>query len=49
MGSRLTGIAGVNDLFAIDSTPAIPLVMLAAILAFAGAVVLCRGRTDRQI
>ena len=49
MGSRITGVAGVNDLFAIDSTPAIPLVMLAAIIAFAGAIVLCRSRTDRQI
>ena len=49
MGSRLTGVTGVNELFAIDATPAIPLVMLAAIIAFAGAIVLCRGRTDRQI
>jgi hypothetical protein len=49
MGSHLTGVAGVNDLFAIDSSPAIPFVMLAAIFAFAGAVVLCRGRTDRQV
>ncbi|HEY5876590.1 MAG TPA: hypothetical protein VIT64_14890 [Ilumatobacteraceae bacterium] len=49
MGSQLTGVAGVNDLFAIDANPAIPLVMLAAIFAFAGAIVLCRGRTDRQI
>ena len=48
MGSRLTGVAGVNDLFAIDSSPAIPFVMLAAIVAFAGAVLLCRGR-NRQI
>ena len=40
MGSQLTGVAGVNDLFAIDANPAIPL---------AGAIALCRGRTDRQI
>ena len=49
MGSQLTGVAGDNDLFAIDANPAIPLVMLAAMLAFAGAIALCRGRTDRQI
>ncbi|MGD9702479.1 MAG: hypothetical protein AB7Q42_09585 [Acidimicrobiia bacterium] len=49
MGGRLAGIAGVNDLFAIDSSPAIPLVMLAALIAFAAAVVLCRSREDRQI
>jgi len=47
MVGLLSGIAGVNDIFAIGSGSAVSIAMAAAVVSFTAAVALCRGRADR--
>jgi len=48
MVGLLSGIAGVNDIFAIGSGSAVSIAMAAAVVSFTAAVALCRGRADRR-
>ena len=49
MVGLLSGVAGVNDMFAIGSGSAVSIAMAAAVLSFTAALALCRGRAGRRV